>query len=129
MAEAFLRKYAGDKFEAFSAGLNPSVIHPYTVKVMEEVGISLEGQRAKHFNEYLGKKHFGYLITVCAEAEKSCPSAFPGVGKRIFWPFDDPDEFKGNQDEKLEKFREIRDQIDRRIREWLTELGIEVKVY
>ncbi len=74
MAEAFLKKYGGDKFEAYSAGLEPKAIHPYTEQVMQEIGIPLTGQYSKSFREYMGKVHFAYLITVCAEAEKNCPS-------------------------------------------------------
>ena len=70
MAEAFLRKYGGDEFEAYSAGLEPKDINPYTERVMEEVGISLSGQYSKHVKEYMGKVHFAYLITLCDEAEK-----------------------------------------------------------
>ena len=71
MAEAFLRKYAGDRFEAYSAGIRPKGIVPHTIRVMEEAGVSLEGQGSKHVDEYIGKIDFDYLITVCANAEKN----------------------------------------------------------
>ena len=119
MAEAFLKKYGGDKFEAFSAGLEPKVIHPYTELVMQEVGIPLTEQYAKSFREYMGKVLFAYLITVCAEAEKKCPTTFPGIGQRLYWPFDDPGAFEGSHDEKIMKFREVRDKIEQKIEEWL----------
>jgi arsenate reductase len=119
MAEAFLRKYGGDEFEAYSAGLEPEGINPCTERVMEEVGISLSGQSSKHVREYMGKIHFGYLITLCHEAEKNCPTAFPGLGRRLHWSFEDPSTFTGSEDEKLEKFRELRDQIEQRIKAWL----------
>jgi arsenate reductase len=119
MAEAFLREYGGDRFEAYSAGLEPGVIHPYTRRVMEEVGLDLSEQHSKDLAEYMGKVHFGYLITVCANAEKRCPSVFPGMGQRLHWPFEDPAAFVGSEEEKLAKFREVRDQVDRRIQEWL----------
>ena len=90
MAEAFLKKYGGEQFEAYSAGLEPKDIHPYTSRVMEEVGVSLSGQYSKHLKEYMGKVHFGYMITVCDEADKNCPTAFPGMGQRIHWSFEDP---------------------------------------
>ena len=121
MAEAFLRKYGGDRFEAYSAGLEPSVIHPYTRRVMEEVGLDLSGQHSKDLADYMGKVHFGYLITVCADAEKRCPSVFPGMGQRLHWPFEDPAAFVGSEEEKLARFRKVRDQIDRCIQEWLAE--------
>ncbi len=119
MAEAFLRKYGGDKFEAYSAGLEPKEIHPYTITVMREIGIPLTGQYSKDLREYMGKMHFGFLITVCSEADKNCPAVFPGVGQRFHWSFEDPALFQGSDDEKLEKFREIRNKIEGQIKEWL----------
>jgi arsenate reductase len=119
MAQAFLSEYGGDQFEAYSAGTEPKGIHPYTYRVMEEAGISLSGQQSKHVKEYMGKIHFGYLITLCDEAEESCPTTFPGIGQRLYWPFEDPSAFTGSEDEKLAKFREVRDQIEQRIKTWL----------
>jgi len=121
MAEAFLRKYGGDEFEAYSAGLEPKGIHPLTVQVMEEVGIDLSEQRSKDVMEYMGRKHFGYLITVCAHAEANCPTTFPGVSQRLHWPLEDPVAFEGSDEEKLDKFREVRDQVEQQIKIWLGE--------
>lgn len=121
MAEAFLKKYGGDRYDAYSAGTEPKGIHPNTKRVMEEVGINLIGQRSKHLKEYMGKVHFGYLITMCDEAEKSCPTTFPDIGQRLHWSFEDPSTFVGSKDEQLEKFREVRDQIERRIRTWIAD--------
>jgi len=128
MAEALLRKYAGDHFEVHSAGLEPKPIHPYTRQVMEEIGLDLKGHDSQSLMEYMGKMHFGYLITVCAEADKSCPAVFPGIGQRLHWPFDDPAAFVGSNEEKLHKFREVRDQIDQRIKDWLAQQGIQIAV-
>jgi len=121
MAEAFLRRYAGDKYDVFSAGLEPKEIHPLTRQVMQEVNIDLQGHYAKHVREYMGKMHFGYLITVCADAEEKCPSAFPGVSHRLHWPFEDPAAFMGKNDKKLQKFRKVRNRIDEQIKKWLAE--------
>jgi len=121
MAEAFLRKYGGDEFEAHSAGLEPKGINPYTERVMKDVGISLSAQYSKHIREYMGKVHFGYVITLCDEAEKSCPAIYPGMGQRLHWSFEDPAAFVGSDDEKLAKFREVRDRIEQQIKEWLEE--------
>lgn len=121
MAEAFTRKYAGDRFEAHSAGLEPKGINPYTIRVMEEIGISLDGQISKSVSEYLGKVHFAYLFTVCGHAEENCPRIFLTQGKHTHWDFDDPAAFEGSDEEKLAKFREVRDQIDQRIQHWLAE--------
>jgi len=122
MAEAFLRKYGGDRFEAYSAGTEPKGIHPYTERVMQEVGINLSGQHSKHVKEYMGKVHFGYLITLCDEAEESCPTTFPGIGQRLHWSFEDPSAFTGSEDEKLAKFQEVRNQIEQHIKTWLAEV-------
>jgi arsenate reductase (thioredoxin) len=123
MAEAFLRKYGGERFEAYSAGLRAKEIHPYTNKVMSEIGISLDGHCSKSLSEFFGKMHFGFLITVCDVAEKECPSTFPGIGKRIHWNFEDPAAFEGTEEEKLQKFRQVRDEIEERIREWIKDDG------
>ena len=122
MAEAFLRKYGGERFEVYSAGLEPKGINPNTERVMEEVGISLSGQYSKHVKEYMGKVHFGYLITMCDEAEESCPTTFPGIGQRLHWSFEDPSAFTGSEDEKLAKFREVRNQMEQHIKTWLAEV-------
>lgn len=119
MAEAFLRRFAGDRHEAHSAGLDPSEIHPFTKWVMEEIGESLARQRSKSVSEYLGKDHFGYLITVCDHADKNCPTTFLGVGQRLHWAFEDPAAFEGDEEAKLQKFREVRDQIRDRIQSGL----------
>jgi arsenate reductase (thioredoxin) len=122
MAEAFLRTYAGDRFEVFSAGLEPQDIHPLTRKVMEEIDFDLSGQYSRDVVEFLGHAHFGYVITVCAQAESRCP-IFPGASIRLHWPFEDPAAFQGTEEQKLNKFREIRDQIRLQIESWLRELS------
>ena len=122
MAEAFLREYAGDRFEVYSAGLEPTEVHPYTRVAMEEIGIDLSGHQSKGLKQWLGKVPFGYLITVCAKAEEQCP-IFPGMGQRLYWPFEDPVASEGAEEEKLAKFREVRDQIEQRIQMWLQELA------
>jgi len=122
MAEAFLRKYAGDRFDVFSAGLEPSVVNPLTICVMEEIGLDMSAHRSKNLLEYMGKVHFGYLITVCDRAEEKCP-IFPGMGARLHWPFEDPAKVMGSEDEKLAKFRQVRDLIDSKVREWLLTMG------
>jgi arsenate reductase len=120
MAEALLRKHAGDHFDAYSAGLEPADIHPYARKVMAEIGIDMAGQRAKGVNEFLGKMNPAYVIIVCEKARQRCPTAFPAIGATIVaWPIDDPAEAEGTEDERLGKFRQARDQIEARIRDWL----------
>jgi len=119
MAEAFLRSYAGDKFEAYSAGLEPTGINPFTKRVMDEIGIDICGQKSKSLVEYAGKLHFGYLITVCSSADKNCPTAFVGFGHREHWDIEDPSALTGPDEQKLQKCREIRDQIKSRVSDWV----------
>ncbi len=119
MAEAFLRKYGGDNFEAHSAGLEPKGLNPFTIQVMQEVGIDVSGQKSKGVGEYLGKTLFQYLITVCDDAEKNCPTTWPGISRREHWSFQDPAAFDGSDEQKLAKFREIRDQIETKIKSWV----------
>ena len=119
MAEAFLRSYAGDRYEAYSAGIEVKEIHPLTRKVMDEIGIDISKQYSKALKDYMGKIHFGYLITVCNEADEKCPTTFPGMGQRLRWNFEDPAKFVGMEKEKLEKFRDIRDEIKKRVIEWV----------
>ena len=121
MAEAFLRKHGGDQYDAYSAGTKPKDIHPYTERVMGEAGVSLTGQYSKHIKEYMGRMHFAYVITLCDEADKSCPAIFPGMGQRLHWSFENPAAIVGSEDDKLAKFREVRDRIEQRIKEWLME--------
>ena len=123
MAEAFLRSYAGDRFEAYSAGLEPKEIHPLTKKVMAEISVDISGQYSKSLKDYMGKIHFGYLITVCSEADANCPTSFPDISQRLRWDFEDPVKFIGTEEEKLNKFREIRDQIKKRVEEWADNQG------
>jgi arsenate reductase (thioredoxin) len=123
MAEAFLRKYAGDHFEVYSAGFDPRPINPYTIRVMKEIGYDLKDQRPKDLAQYLGKVHFGIVITVCEKAEEQCPT-IPDVSTRMYWPFEDPAAFQGTEEEKLAKFREIRDKINEKTKAWLKERGI-----
>ena len=121
IAEAFLRKYGSDRFEAHSAGLEPKGLNPLTVKVMHEIGIDVSGQTSKGVDTYLGKTLFQYLVTVCDDADKNCPTVWPGVSNRMHWSFQDPAAAEGTDEEKLAKFREVRDLIEVRIKAWLSE--------
>jgi arsenate reductase len=123
MAEAFLRKYAGNYFEVYSAGLEPKGINPLTIQVMEEIGFDLSQHTSKDLRQFMGKVHFGYLISVCDRAETNCP-IFPGMGVRLHWPIEDPAEFVGTEKEKLARFRAARDQLDLKVRGWLGAQGI-----
>jgi arsenate reductase len=120
MAEALLRQHGGDRFEVYSAGCNVGEeVHPYAVEVMEEVGIDVSDQYPKGLRIYLGKVGFNYSIIVCARAEKGCPKTFAGVGTRLIWIFDDPRGEDVPEDERLNKFRDVRDEIELKIKGWL----------
>jgi arsenate reductase len=124
MAEAFLRKYAAGRFEAYSAGLDPKELNPLTIKVMEEAGFDMSGHRSKGIGEYMGKVLFQYLVTVCDDADKNCPAVWPGVNQRMHWSFEDPAKLEGTDEEKLAKFRQVRDLIGARVKAWLSEQNI-----
>ena len=126
MAEAFLRDYAGEHFEVQSAGMEPAErIHPMARQVMAEVGLDLEGQETSEMEQHLGSVATGYVIIVCGQTAEKCPKTWPGVMQRLVWPFENPVQCDGSEEERREKFREVRDKIDERIRSWLREQAIE----
>lgn len=119
MAEGLLRQMGGDLYEAFSAGVEPDVVHPMAVEAMREVGIDISTHRSKSLQEYIGRVHFSYLITVCSEGEARCPTAFPGMGHRLFWNIADPVDPSGTEGEQLARFRQARDSIIEHLTRWL----------
>ena len=119
MAEAFLRKHGGERFDVASAGLEPTAVHPLTVRVLNEVGLDIAGQQAKGLESFLGKATIQIAIIVCELAQKNCPRIFPFALQRLYWPFEDPAEAQGTEADQLQKFRDIRDQIETKILEWL----------
>ncbi len=120
IAEAALRAYAGDRFDVYSAGVEPKgYILPEVLAVMREHGYDLSNQASKSVKDYLGRMHFAYVITLCADAEENCPTVFLNMGRHEDWPFDDPGAFEGPEVERLVFVRTIRDQIEARLQEWL----------
>ena len=123
LAEGLLRALAGDHFEVFSAGTEPKGrILPEVQEAMREVGIDISSQWSKSVTEYLGKKIFAYVITVCADAEENCPAVFLNMGTHEHWPFDDP--AKAADEDRLARTRRVRDQIEHRLRTWLIAQGV-----
>jgi arsenate reductase len=112
MAEAYLKKYGGDSFEVESAGLEPGQLNPLAIEVMMEDGIDISGNPTNDVFEYFKQgRLYNYVISVCDEASaERCP-IFPGYSKRLSWSFADPSGFTGTNEEKLEKTRQVRDQI------------------
>ena len=121
ITEAYFNKFASGRFEAVSAGLEPRPVHPLTMQVLEEDGIDTSGMYSKPISEFLGKEHFRHVIFVCGEAEKNCPTIYPFALEKICWPFDDPAVVQGTEEEKLAKFRHVRDEIRMKIINWLDE--------
>src|SRR6266571_5204617 len=116
MAAALLNKTCGEFFEAQSAGLEPGTINPLVIEALQELGIDILGNRTQRvFDVWKSGETFQFVITVCSEAEaEGCP-IFPAVSTRMHWPFADPSKFTGAHDEKLEKTRRVRDQIQAKI--------------
>jgi len=112
MAEAFVNALCSDKYAAKSAGVTPTGLNPYVVKVMAEVGINLSTHRSKSILEFQGKT-FDYVVTVCDSAREVCPF-FPGE-EQLHKSFPDPEEFTGIDAEIMEKVRMVRDEI----RQWV----------
>ena len=115
MAEGFARHLGQGQIEAHSAGMEPSRLNPNAVAVMRERGIDISHQQSKAFDEALARR-MDHVITVCGNADERCPALPPEI-KRIHWPLEDPAAAKGTEAQILTKFREIRDQIQDRVRE------------
>lgn len=109
MAEGLLRNMAGDKFDVYSAGVEPTSVHPLAIKVMEEIRIDLSQQQSKSVDEFL-EKEFNFVITVCDQAKQACPF-FPGAHELLHWNLEDPAMAQGTEDKKLLVFRKVRDQL------------------
>jgi arsenate reductase len=120
MAEGFLNSLYGDVYEAYSAGTEPSRVHPYAAEVMKEDGIDIFNHRSKGVEEFKDKD-FDFVITVCDQAKESCPF-FPG-GIIIHKAFKDPSQVSGSKDEILAEFRKSRDEIKKWIGETFRKKG------
>ncbi len=113
MAEGLLRHLAGDRFEVVSAGTEATHVRPQAIEVMGEIGIDISHQESKTLERYLGEP-FDYVITVCDDANEACP-VFPGAKSRLHWSLEDPASATGTEEERLEVFRSVRDEIRARI--------------
>ncbi|HOQ05357.1 MAG TPA: arsenate reductase ArsC [Anaerohalosphaeraceae bacterium] len=119
MAEAYLKKLAADRFEVFSAGLFPEMIHPLVEVVMLEDGVSIRGQTAKSIDLYLGKQPLDHIIIVCQEGEAECPRLYPFALHVERWPLPDPASVQGDRETILAAFRQTRDAVKERVKDWL----------
>lgn len=113
MAEGLLRTLRGDRYEAFSAGSEPTQVHPGAVAAMAEIGIDIRSHRAKGLAEFKGEA-FDEVVTLCGRAQETCP-VLPGTGRRRHQGFEDPAAVAGTEAEILSGFRRVRDEI----REWI----------
>lgn len=123
MAEGLLRELGKGQFEVFSAGTEATRVRPLAIKAMADQGIDISGQRSKVLTEYLGEP-FDYVITVCDQANESCP-VFPGAKNRLHWSFPDPSIATGTEEEQLAVYRQVRDAIADRIQKEFLSLNLE----
>lgn len=119
MAEGWLRHLAGDRLDVYSAGRQPSQVHPMAIHVMNERGIDIRSQTSKHLDLYRDQP-FDDVITVCDDASQNCP-LFPGPARRLHWSLPDPAAVVDDEDAQLDSFRRVRDELERRFSEYLVE--------
>ena len=122
IAQAFFERHAPEDVRAESAGQAPAdAVWPEVVEAMREVGIDIGAARPKGVAEFLGHLPVRHLIIVCHDAAGRCPSVWPGVISRTYWPIEDPAAFRGDAAAALDRFRQARDEISARLDEWLAE--------
>lgn len=110
MAEGLVNALRGDEWEAYSAGTEPTgQVHPLAIRVMAELGVDISAQRSKGLAEF-GNATFDLVVTVCDRANQTCP-VWLGKGNRLHRGFDDPAAVIGSEDERLQAFRRVRDEI------------------
>ena len=110
LAEAILRRAAGDVIEVASAGSKPAgYVHPEALAVLQEIGLDASAHHSKHLSEFLDRP-VATVITVCGNADQVCP-VFPGQLNRHHWGFSDPAHATGTPEEIRAEFRRVRDQI------------------
>lgn len=109
MAEGLINSLLGSQYEAFSVGTEPSRVNPFAVKAMAEIGIDISAHSSDSIAKYNGIK-FDYIVTVCDNAKETCPT-FSGKSKYIHKSFMDPSSIKGEDSDKLNGFRKVRDEI------------------
>jgi arsenate reductase len=113
MAEGLLRHLGNGELKAFSAGTEATHVRPLAIRAMAEIGIDISGQASKTLDRYIDEA-FDVVITVCDDANESCP-VFPNASARIHWSFPDPSKATGTEDEQLAVYRQVRDAIRHQI--------------
>ena len=138
MAEGLLRHFYGDRYEAFSAGANPTRVHPLAIKVMAEIGVDISGQSSKSIDEFQGRD-FDLVVTVCRGTPRlSCPfcsspgvvgrpaiidETLPGARRFVEHGFGDPSDVEGSEEERVEAFRATRDEIKKWVLDYFSNLS------
>ena len=120
MAEGLLKHHGNGKFEVYSAGLRPSYVHPFAIKVMAESGIDITNQYSKTVNEFLNQE-FSYIITVCGGAKELCPT-FQGKYRALHWSIDDPATAEGTEEELIKVFRNVREKILEEVNHFISDM-------
>lgn len=113
MAEGFTRSIAPKDVQAYSAGTEPKTVHPLAIKVMKELGIDISDQSSKGL-ESIPVGNIDLVVTLCGEAAQSCPTLSEKT-ERLHWPLPDPALAQGDEKTVLKTFREVRDEIRRRV--------------
>lgn len=119
MAEGWFRHFGGDALNVYSAGVETHGVNPTAIKVMAEAGIDISSHTSNHLDEYL-HLDFDFVITVCDSAKERCP-VFPTKALKFHHNFDDPPKAQGTDEEKLNVFRRVRDEIRDYAKEFCTE--------
>ena len=110
MAEGWLRHFAKDKAEVYSAGIETHGVNPKAIQFMKEAGIDISRHTSNHYKGKYKEIDFDYIITVCDHAKENCPY-FPANAKRFHHNFSDPSKVKGSEEEIANAFRATRDEI------------------
>ena len=117
MAEVIWNQ-ASENWEAFSAGSNPSgYVHPLAIEAIKELDFPVDGLESKHADLF-SDKEIDLVVTVCDHAKETCP-AYPGAKETLHWPFPDPADAEGTDEEKMVVFRQVRDDIQTKIQSYL----------
>ena len=119
IAEGYLREFAGDKAEVFSAGIETHGVNPKAIAIMKEDGIDISHHTSNNMNEYRGMD-FDFVITVCDNAKERCPF-FPTPAKKSHHDFPDPAKAKGTEEEIKQEFRHVRGMIKDYCRQFVTD--------
>ena len=117
IAEGYLRHFAGDKANVYSAGIETHGVNPRAIAIMKEDGIDISTHTSNHVDEYMNIE-FDLILTVCDNAKENCPY-FPSKAKRFHYNFPDPAKAIGSEEEIMAEFRKVREMIKNYCREFI----------